>query len=175
MDKLFETIDLMDDSRRKRGADSHLVRKTMKDVGKDGRYISSRPAEKTTEDLAIDATIRHAAPYQRKRREQTGRNDIIVMPSDLRQKVREKHTSCLFFFMVDSDTDAVRMVLGKAVNRSFIVMSDMRRLKAMQLPVTDLAKCVQDIFLIGNQQQFVHSRPPQFTESDLCIIAHTFR
>jgi hypothetical protein len=35
---------------------------------KQGRYITSRPARRVT-DLALDATLREAAPYQRERRE----------------------------------------------------------------------------------------------------------
>jgi len=123
MDKLFETIDLLDDSRKKKGqTDNKLMRKYIKNAGKDGRYVSSRPANDSTDDLAIDATVRYAAPYQKHRREQTGREGIIVMPSDLRQKVREKHTSCLFFFMVDNSGSLVIRARMRAVKAAIMSM-----------------------------------------------------
>ena len=122
MEKLYETIDLLEDSRKKRGMDNQQLRRYIKGAGKEGRYVSSRPAEDSTEDLAIDATVRYAAPYQRQRRELTGRDGVIVMPSDLRQKVREKHTSCLFFFMVDNSGSLVIRARMRAVKAAIMSM-----------------------------------------------------
>jgi magnesium chelatase subunit D len=124
MEKLFDTIDLLDDSRKKKGqADSHLMRRFIKDAGKDGRYVSSCPAQNSTVDLAVDATVRYAAPYQNQRREITGRDKgVIILPSDLRQKVREKHTSCLFFFMVDNSGSLVLRARMRAVKAAIMSM-----------------------------------------------------
>ncbi len=123
MDKLFDTIDLLDDSRKKRGrTDSHLMRRFIKDAGKDGRYVSSSPADGSTSDLAVDATVRYAAPYQQYRRKSTGREGVIIMPSDLRKKVREKHTSCLFFFMVDNSGSLVLRARMRAVKAAIMSM-----------------------------------------------------
>jgi len=122
MEKLYDTIDLLEDSRKKRGQDSQQLRRYIKGAGKEGRYVSSRPAENSTNDLAVDATVRHAAPYQRQRRELTGREGVIVMPSDLRQKVREKHTSCLFFFMVDNSGSLVLRARMRAVKAAIMSM-----------------------------------------------------
>ena len=123
MDKLYETIDLLDDSRKRKGQmDSQLMRHYIKDAGREGRYISSRPASDSTSDLAVDATVRYAAPYQSKRRELTGKDGVIIMPSDLRQKVREKHTSCLFFFMVDNSGSLVVRSRMRAVKAAIMSM-----------------------------------------------------
>ena len=123
MDKLYETIDLLDDSRKRKGQmDSQLMRHYIKDAGREGRYISSRPAGDSTSDLAVDATVRYAAPYQSKRRELTGKDGVIIMPSDLRQKVREKHTSCLFFFMVDNSGSLVVRSRMRAVKAAIMSM-----------------------------------------------------
>ena len=123
MEKLFDTIDLLDDSRKKRGpTDNHLKRRFIKDAGKDGRYVSSCPADGMTNDLAVDATVRYAAPYQNHRRKQTGRGGVIIMPSDLRKKVREKHTSCLFFFMVDNSGSLVLRARMRAVKAAIMSM-----------------------------------------------------
>ncbi|MCS6839866.1 MAG: VWA domain-containing protein [Roseiflexus sp.] len=72
---------------------------------KQGRYITSRPAERIT-DLALDATLRQAAPHQRRRRmecsdDQLGRR-IIIRRSDLRQKVRVRKTRNAVCFVVDA-------------------------------------------------------------------------
>jgi len=65
-----------------------------------GRYISSAmPTSKTT-DIAIDASLRVAAPYQRTRRREGVA--LVVEPSDLRQKIREKKSGTAILFLVDS-------------------------------------------------------------------------
>ncbi|MDD4244763.1 MAG: VWA domain-containing protein [Candidatus Methanomethylophilaceae archaeon] len=65
-----------------------------------GRYIASAvPTSKTT-DVAIDASLRVAAPYQRTRRREGVA--LVVEPSDLRQKIREKKSGTAILFLVDS-------------------------------------------------------------------------
>lgn len=87
---------------------------------KQGRYISSRKVPRVN-DLALDATIREAAPHQRQRRFQPGmgqarsRTDarqlldqppvlprLIVSRQDLRQKVRVRRTRNAVCFVVDA-------------------------------------------------------------------------
>ena len=66
---------------------------------KAGRYIMSRMQHKTN-DPAIDATIRAAAPYQKQRK----RNDVAIAidESDIREKVREKRIGNFIVFVVDA-------------------------------------------------------------------------
>ena len=72
---------------------------------KQGRYITSRPARRVT-DLALDATLREAAPFQRERRESgengNGSRRIILKRGDLRQKVRVRKTRNAVCFVVDA-------------------------------------------------------------------------
>lgn len=72
---------------------------------KQGRYISSRPAKRVT-DLAIDATLREAAIYQRERHAKLetpiGQHRVILRRSDLRQKVRVRKTRNAVCFVVDA-------------------------------------------------------------------------
>lgn len=70
---------------------------------KQGRYIASRPAHRVT-DLALDATLREAAPYQRERREAADapQRRIILRRSDLRQKVRVRKTRNAVCIVVDA-------------------------------------------------------------------------
>lgn len=70
---------------------------------KQGRYISSRPARRVT-DLAFDATLREAAPYQRQRREtaEHPKRRVLLQRSDLRQKIRARKTRNVVCFVVDA-------------------------------------------------------------------------
>lgn len=70
---------------------------------KTGRYISSRPSQEKITDLALDATIRAAAPFQRKRREQsTKRRAVLLERPDYRQKIRVRRTRNAICFVVDA-------------------------------------------------------------------------
>ena len=70
---------------------------------KSGRYVKARQNPAPT-DLALDATLRAAAPHQRRRRElpQPGEMAVLVQRSDLRQRVREKRMGHFIVFVVDA-------------------------------------------------------------------------
>ncbi len=70
---------------------------------KSGRYVKARQNPAPT-DLALDATLRAAAPHQRSRRElpQPGEMAVLVQRSDLRQRVREKRMGHFIVFAVDA-------------------------------------------------------------------------
>lgn len=67
---------------------------------KQGRYIRSRIGSECR-DLALDATLRAAAPYQFKRR-QGSRMAVVIHRKDWREKVREKRTGTFILFIVDA-------------------------------------------------------------------------
>lgn len=71
---------------------------------KRGRYIRSRPMEGKPEDLAFDATLRTAAPFQRRRAEEReGRRlAFIVKRQDFQKKVRVRRAANLVLFVVDA-------------------------------------------------------------------------
>jgi magnesium chelatase subunit D len=71
-----------------------------------GRYIRATQVERTT-DLAFDATLRAAAPYQTQRlldAAEAGERDraVVLERQDLRQKVRQRKTGTLIVFVVDA-------------------------------------------------------------------------
>ncbi len=66
---------------------------------KTGRYVRST-AERRNDDLAFDATIRAAAPYQKRREKRDVA--IAINESDIREKVREMKAGCLMLFVVDA-------------------------------------------------------------------------
>ncbi len=68
-----------------------------------GRYVGAREVEHPT-DLALDATLRAAAPHQvarRARAKEEGRA-LHLEPQDLRQKVRQRRIGNLIVFAVDA-------------------------------------------------------------------------
>src|SRR5881398_943071 len=65
-----------------------------------GRYVRAEPKEKVS-DLAIDATVRAAAPLQRERGRRHGER-LMLEKQDLRQKVRERKIGNLIVFVVDA-------------------------------------------------------------------------
>ena len=66
---------------------------------KTGRYVRAT-AERRNDDLAFDATIRAAAPYQKER----DKRDVAIAieETDIREKVREMKAGCLMLFVVDA-------------------------------------------------------------------------
>lgn len=68
-----------------------------------GRYVGAREVEHPT-DLALDATLRAAAPHQvarRARAKEEGRA-LHLEPQDLREKVRQRRIGNLIVFAVDA-------------------------------------------------------------------------
>ncbi|TYO95378.1 protoporphyrin IX magnesium-chelatase [Desulfallas thermosapovorans DSM 6562] len=65
-----------------------------------GRYVRST-MQPGKNDLAFDATLRAAAPYQCRRQKDVD-VAVIIEKSDIREKVREKHTGQLILFVVDA-------------------------------------------------------------------------
>lgn len=65
-----------------------------------GRYVRAEIPHSKSSDIAFDATLRAAAPYQ-KWRESNG-CALVIKEEDLRTKVREKRTGNIFLFAVDA-------------------------------------------------------------------------
>ncbi len=65
-----------------------------------GRYVRSCIPKGKLTDLAFDATLRAAAPYQRLR--EKGTCCMSIKQEDVRQKVREKRIGNTFLFVVDA-------------------------------------------------------------------------
>ncbi|MBR5162444.1 MAG: VWA domain-containing protein, partial [Schwartzia sp.] len=65
-----------------------------------GRYVRAELPRTKTADIAFDATLRAAAPYQ-KWREKNGLA-LAIRSEDIRSKVREKRTGNIFLFAVDA-------------------------------------------------------------------------
>jgi len=66
---------------------------------RDGKYTGSRIPSEPGPDIALDATIRAAAPHQRERE---GNLAIKIEPTDLREKIRERKMGNTVLFVVDA-------------------------------------------------------------------------
>ncbi len=69
---------------------------------KQGRYITSRIPRGELTDVAFDATLRAAAPYQKQRRRPNVRRAVMLEKVDLREKVRVRRTRNAVCFVVDA-------------------------------------------------------------------------
>lgn len=66
-----------------------------------GRYVRSRPSGEYR-DLALDATIRAAAPHQRER--PSGSLRVTITRADLHSKTRERKAGNVLLFLVDASS-----------------------------------------------------------------------
>ncbi len=98
---------------------------------KRGRYIKAQPAKDRLDDIAFDATLRAASPYQKRRREERT-NDLALQlrRSDLQRKVRVRRTGNLILFVVDASWSMAaseRMEATKGAIFSLLVDAYQRR------------------------------------------------
>ncbi len=97
---------------------------------KRGRYTQSKPAMGKVDDLAFDATIRAAAPYQTRRSEQREQVAFAIQPQDYMRKVRVRRTANLILFVVDASWSmavAERMAAAKGAILSLLNDAYQRR------------------------------------------------
>jgi Mg-chelatase subunit ChlD len=95
---------------------------------KRGRYVRSRDAQGRYEDIAIDATVRRAAPHQRERR--PAETAIAIRDQDLQRKIRVHKTGNLVVFAVDASWSmaaAERMEATKGAIMSLLVDAYQKR------------------------------------------------
>lgn len=96
-----------------------------------GRYVRSRLPEGKASSLALDATLRAAAPHQVGRRETSeSPNAILIEPQDIRDKVRENKSGSLVLFVVDASGSMGaqrRMVAVKGAVMSLLLDAYQRR------------------------------------------------
>ncbi len=97
---------------------------------KRGRYIQARPANGQVDDLAFDATLRAAAPFQKERDEQRKRVAFAIRPADYQRKVRVRKAANLVLFLVDASWSmavAERMSATKGAILSLLTDAYQRR------------------------------------------------
>jgi magnesium chelatase subunit D len=94
-----------------------------------GRYTQACPSPGDPSDLALDATLRAAAPYQSRRRCPDG-PALVVCPQDYHRKVRVRRMANLILFVVDASWSmavAERMEATKGAVMSLLTDAYQRR------------------------------------------------
>jgi len=97
---------------------------------KRGRYIQARPSPGKADDLAFDATMRAAAPFQKQRHEMRKRVAFAIRSSDYQRKIRVKKAANLVLFVVDASWSmavAERMTATKGAILSLLTDAYQRR------------------------------------------------
>lgn len=99
---------------------------------KRGRYIMARPSIGRPDDLAFDATVRAAAPFQRRRADLKRKRNVAfaVQPGDYQRKVRVRRAANLVLFLVDASWSmavAERMAATKGAILSLLTDAYQRR------------------------------------------------
>ena len=97
---------------------------------KRGRYIQARPSPGKSDDLAFDATLRAAAPFQKQRSELRERVAFAVRSDDYQRKIRVKKAANLVLFVVDASWSmavAERMSATKGAILSLLTDAYQRR------------------------------------------------
>ena len=110
-------LDMGKDQIKRKGSGKRSLTKT--DL-KQGRYVRAELPKGKVNDLAFDATIRAAAPYQRHRPKDSCA--INIRQSDLRQRVREKRIGTTFLFLVDASGSMGAQERMKAVKGAVFAM-----------------------------------------------------
>jgi magnesium chelatase subunit D len=119
-----------EDRLARRGSGRRLRTRT---ADKQGRYVRSRyrpESRDTARDVAVDATLRAAAPYQLSRRAATGKSNIVIYRRDWREKVREKKIGSFILFVVDGSGSMGargRMVASKGAVMSLLLDAYQKR------------------------------------------------
>ncbi len=98
---------------------------------KRGRYVRARPAGDRVDDIAFDATLRQAAPFQKRRREiEDSDLALLVHKEDLQRKIRVRRAANLILFVVDASWSmaaAERMEATKGAIMSLLMDAYQRR------------------------------------------------
>ena len=97
---------------------------------KQGRYVKSTMG-KERRDVALDATLRAAAPYQLERKNGNGNGLAVTLKSeDIREKIREKRVGNFLLFVVDASGSMGargRMVASKGAIMSLLLDAYQKR------------------------------------------------
>ncbi|CCG41983.1 VWA domain-containing protein [Magnetospirillum molischianum] len=98
-------------------------------ASRQGRMVSSTP-RRERDDIAFDATLRAAAPYQLSRRAEGPGLAIRIRPEDIREKRRERRVGSFLLFVVDGSGSMGahrRMVETKAAILSLLLDAYQKR------------------------------------------------
>ena len=112
---------------------------------KQGRYVRTSLPPGILTDLAFDATLRAAAPFQSTR--PRGRCAITIHKADLRQKVREKRIGNVFLFVVDASGSMGARERMRAVKGAIFAMLQDAYQKRDQVAMIAFRRATAEVLL----------------------------
>ena len=123
---------------------------------KRGRYIKARPAGEHPQDIAFDATLRAAAPFQRERHaEQENDMALQLRKGDLQRKVRVRRTGNLILFVVDASWSMAASERMEATKGCLLYTSRGPATSTAQTP--PLPPAAPQVVGVGSEKSEVHS------------------
>lgn len=87
-----------------------------------GRMVRDAAARAREHDIALAATLRAAAPYQRLRRTAADGRRIVIARSDLRRAVRERKRGANILFVVDASGSMAARARMRAVKGAMLAL-----------------------------------------------------
>ena len=98
----FQVIDYLDSNERIPSRTKTRKGRRAMAISADGtgRYARSKFPDGKTRDIAFDATIRAAAPYQKVRH--SDKLSLVIESQDIRMKIRERRSGSTLLFLVDA-------------------------------------------------------------------------
>lgn len=116
----FKAVDLFYDLSH--GPSEGVRKKSVAGEGREGKYIGSTIPIDKCNDLAFDATLRAAAPYQPVRHRS---GPMVIESQDIREKIREQRITSTFIFMIDtSGSLIIRSRIKMVKNTILAILSD---------------------------------------------------
>ena len=116
------TMPLLDFTRERRAVGAGSGKRLTAASTAGGRMVRDAAAREREHDIALAATLRAAAPYQRLRRSAADGRRIVIARSDLRRAVRERKRGANILFVVDASGSMAARARMRAVKGAMLAL-----------------------------------------------------
>ena len=116
------TMPLLDFTRERRAVGAGSGKRLTAASTAGGRMVRDAAAREREHDIALAATLRAAAPYQRLRRDAANGRRIVIARSDLRSAVRERKRGANILFVVDASGSMAARARMRAVKGATLAL-----------------------------------------------------
>ena len=116
------TMPLLDFERERRAVGAGSGKRLTAASAAGGRMVRDAAAREREHDIALAATLRAAAPYQRLRRDAANGRRIVIARSDLRRAVRERKRGANILFVVDASGSMAARARMRAVKGATLAL-----------------------------------------------------
>ena len=116
------TMPLLDFTRERRAVGAGSGKRLTAASTAGGSMVRDAAAREREHDIALAATLRAAAPYQRLRRSAADGRRIVIARSDLRRAVRERKRGANILFVVDASGSMAARARMRAVKGAMLAL-----------------------------------------------------